>query len=257
MTQDKHKLLVVDDSELIRKAVAMLLENAGYEVRVAASIAEFDELLASWWPDTILTDVQMPDMTGDELCRRLKSRLLVRVILFSNLPPTQLATLADSAGADGFISKLAGFSELPDSLAKILHATQTEESDDAAASSSTYKVVLLDDTDLGREVTGTVLAREGFDVRIASTLEEFGDVFGHWDPNAILTVPKLGDLPEGEVCRHLKAKMGAHTVPILFFSNESNEGLVDLARRFGADDALSKLDGFDELFKKLRRVCEG
>lgn len=256
MTKDKHKLLVVDDSELIRKAVSMLLDNAGYDVRVAASIAEFDDLLAIWWPDTILTDVQMPDMTGDELCRRLKSRLLVRVILFSNLPPTQLATLAESAGADGYISKLAGFSELPNRLAEILHATPEEENSDAPKVGQ-FKVVLLDDTDLGREVTGTVLAREGFDVRIASTLDEFGDTFDHWDPNAILTVPQLGDLPEGEVCRHLKARMGARAVPILLFSNESNEGMVDLARRFGADDALSKLDGFDELFTKLRRVCEG
>ena len=70
-------------------------------------------------------------------------------------------------------------------------------------------------------------------------------------------VAEVGDLPEGEVCRHLKARMGARAVPILLFSNESNEGMVDLARRFGADDALSKLDGFDELFTKLRRVCEG
>ena len=252
MSSSKHKLLVIDDSDLIRKAVAMLLENAGYEVEVAAHVAEFDDLLTSWWPDTILTDVQMPDMTGDELCRSLKRRLLVRVVLFSNLPPARLAELAESSGADGYISKLEGFASLPDKLADILRATSSITTSEVPEAG---RVILVDDMELGQEVTGTVLAREGFEVRIVANLDEFSKVFATWTPQVILTIPKLTGTEEGEVCQLLKDRMGAKSVPIVFFSDDSSLALSTLAERWGADDGLSKVVGYDKLFKKLRQLC--
>ena len=69
-----RKALVVDDSMLIRHTVCRFLEKRGFEVQSATNGVEALELLASLQPDLIITDMQMPHMTGSELITALKAR---------------------------------------------------------------------------------------------------------------------------------------------------------------------------------------
>ncbi len=65
--------LVVDDSMLIRHTVCRFLEARGYSVRAATNGAEAAELLQSLTPDLIVTDMEMPRMTGSELIGVVKA----------------------------------------------------------------------------------------------------------------------------------------------------------------------------------------
>ena len=64
-------ILVIDDSQTIRKMVECHLSQAGYRVVMAADAERGLELAASLRPDLILLDHQLPGTTGDEVCRRL------------------------------------------------------------------------------------------------------------------------------------------------------------------------------------------
>jgi CheY-like chemotaxis protein len=64
-------ILNVDDNEIHRYAVSQLLSHQGFAVKEAASGAEALELARNQ-PDAILLDINMPDMDGFEVCRRLK-----------------------------------------------------------------------------------------------------------------------------------------------------------------------------------------
>lgn len=66
--------LVVDDSMLIRYTVCRFLEERGYTVESATNGAEALEVLARVKPDLIVTDMQMPLMSGTELITALKSK---------------------------------------------------------------------------------------------------------------------------------------------------------------------------------------
>ena len=66
--------LVVDDSMLIRHTVCRFLEEHGFEVETATNGLEAVALLDSHLPDLIITDMQMPKMTGPELITELKRR---------------------------------------------------------------------------------------------------------------------------------------------------------------------------------------
>ena len=65
--------LVVDDSMLIRHTVCRFLEERGFIVEAATNGLEALELLATLEPDIIITDIQMPRMSGVELISALKN----------------------------------------------------------------------------------------------------------------------------------------------------------------------------------------
>src|SRR3954468_16527005 len=64
-------ILVIDDSQTIRKLVECHLSQAGYRVALAGSAERGLEMAASLRPDLILLDHQLPGTTGDQVCRRL------------------------------------------------------------------------------------------------------------------------------------------------------------------------------------------
>ena len=114
-----RKVLIVDDSDVQLYFEERALLRAGFEVRTANSLDRFDEIFKMWRPDIVLTDVQMPDIRGDDLCKVLKQRMgssQTPVVLFSSLPDAELAVLARQCHADGFLSKQAGLERLAEEL---------------------------------------------------------------------------------------------------------------------------------------------
>jgi len=65
--------LVVDDSMLIRYTVCRFLEERGFAVESATNGAEALQILGRVHPDLVVTDMQMPEMSGSELITALKS----------------------------------------------------------------------------------------------------------------------------------------------------------------------------------------
>jgi two-component system, OmpR family, alkaline phosphatase synthesis response regulator PhoP len=67
-----RKILVADDESHILHVVSLKLRNAGYEVLMARDGQEALELAQQEHPDLLITDYHMPQLSGLELCRRLK-----------------------------------------------------------------------------------------------------------------------------------------------------------------------------------------
>src|SRR3974377_797371 len=72
------KILVVDDTETNIKLLRALLKGGGYEVVTAACGMDALNAAASENPDLILLDIMMPDLTGYEVCQRLRSEPVTR-----------------------------------------------------------------------------------------------------------------------------------------------------------------------------------
>jgi CheY-like chemotaxis protein len=77
-----RNVLVVDDSMLIRHTVCRYLEGIGYEVEAATNGQEALDLLrdGEYHPDLIVTDMQMPKISGSELITALKEKAGTREI---------------------------------------------------------------------------------------------------------------------------------------------------------------------------------
>src|SRR2546427_3463586 len=113
MTSHKTRVLVVDDEPAMREVLEMLLQKWGFEVRVASDGTEGRELAESYDPDIVISDVVMPQLSGLELLRSLKSGNPDRpVILVTAQGSIDLAVEAMKQGAQDFITKPLDYPKL-------------------------------------------------------------------------------------------------------------------------------------------------
>lgn len=102
------KLLVVDDTPRNLKLLADLLGVKGYAVVTAASGPEALAKVETEPPDLVLLDVVMPEMSGYEVCQKLREdpvTAMLPVIMVTALDPTQERVKGIDAGADDFLTK--------------------------------------------------------------------------------------------------------------------------------------------------------
>lgn len=100
-------ILNVDDTDAARYAKSRILSRAGYRVIEAASGQEALNLAQSETPDLVLLDTKLPDINGFEVCRRLKSDPLTRMVLVLQTSASYVATpdkvRALDSGADNYL----------------------------------------------------------------------------------------------------------------------------------------------------------
>ncbi len=80
-TKAMRKILVVDDSPMLREMISGLLHKTGLSIAVAKDGSEAKEKIISDPPDLVVLDVVMPNMNGYELCRWVKSNGATKHIL--------------------------------------------------------------------------------------------------------------------------------------------------------------------------------
>lgn len=103
-----NRILVADDEAHIRNVVSMKLRNAGYEVLTAMDGEEALEIAAAERPDLLITDYQMPYVSGLELCTQLRQNqatCAIPAIMLTargfDLEPEEMS----SAGIEAVLSK--------------------------------------------------------------------------------------------------------------------------------------------------------
>ena len=107
-----RKVLVVDDEPQITRVLRTSLGAQGYLVRTAGDGDEALEVMRSWPPDLIITDLSMPNMGGIELCRRIRTRSAVPIIVLSVRGEEKPKVEALDAGADDYVTKPFNMNEL-------------------------------------------------------------------------------------------------------------------------------------------------
>jgi two-component system KDP operon response regulator KdpE len=108
----QRNILVVDDESQITRVLRTALSGHGYSVRTAADGDEALEVMRQWIPDLVITDLSMPNMGGLELCRRIRSKSAVPIIVLSVRGEELLKVEALDSGADDYVTKPFNMNEL-------------------------------------------------------------------------------------------------------------------------------------------------
>jgi len=114
------RVLVVEDEESISDAVSFMLRKEGFEVSVAGTgpeaIEEFDRAGA----DLVLLDLMLPGISGTEVCRQLRSRSNVPVIMLTAKDGEIDKVVGLELGADDYVTKPFSMRELTARIRAVL-----------------------------------------------------------------------------------------------------------------------------------------
>jgi len=111
----QKKILIADDNEHIRESLASILEDEGYAMWIAKDGAEALRKAREIAPDILILDVMMPEMSGYEVCRTLKSDPDLKKIFVLMLSAKGQATekeRGNEVGADEYFEKPFSPSEI-------------------------------------------------------------------------------------------------------------------------------------------------
>lgn len=167
-------LLFIEDDDGIRVALSLALEDEGYEVRQAADGSAGIDEFRRRAPDLVLLDLRLPDMSGFDVCRVLRSESIVPIIMITAQTDTHDMVAGLEAGADDYVTKPVVPKELAARIRAALRRVHLHDKGSAAPPST------FGDIELRRE-QGIVL-KAGAELNLTKTefrlLCEFADHAG-------------------------------------------------------------------------------
>jgi len=125
-----ERILVVDDQRTNAEMVAGLLRNLGYDVQIAMDGAAALERVRAAPPDLLVSDINMPQMNGYELCRHLRAdpaTALLPVILITSTEANTERIKGIEAGADDFLMKPVNWPELFGRVKRLLRVKALQD----------------------------------------------------------------------------------------------------------------------------------
>ena len=108
MAVERTRVLVVDDALSVRRSMQQLLGDAGYDVVAAADGFEAIEQIRLKRPALVLTDLEMPNLNGLELTRRVREVpqwMAIPIIMITSRAGDKHRQIADEAGVDVYLTK--------------------------------------------------------------------------------------------------------------------------------------------------------
>ncbi len=157
--QIRDKVLIIEDEQRISNFIATILETNGYDTLTALSGASARSMISSHCPDLILLDLGLPDMDGLDILREVRAWSSLPVIVVSARTRERDKVQALDMGADDYIEKPFGASELLARIRTAIRHTRTQSGNEGIAQSGRFTVggltidygkhhVLVDGTDV-------------------------------------------------------------------------------------------------------------
>ena len=141
MSNNKYKILVVEDDRGIAGFVQTVLETNGYQVLTAHCCRQGLLMWTSHVPDLVVLDLGLPDMDGEEFIRAVRKESPVPIIVLSARTEESDTVSALDLGANDYITKPFGTGEL---LARVRAVLRTSRYHAAASSAVSFGDLVID-----------------------------------------------------------------------------------------------------------------
>jgi signal transduction histidine kinase len=244
------RVLVVDDSDTVRKIIRRGLEGAGYGVTEARNGPEALQLIEAGSFDLVTLDIDMPGINGFDVCAGLRSlearlaRAHTPVILITGNDTFEDRQRGFVVGVADFIVKPVKEGELVARVERILKAEQRLTG---------LTALVTDDSVVTRRVVASSLREQGLTVLEAESGEAALAVLGRPDcpVDILITDVDMPGMDGGELCRRIRTSLGMPWLPIIFLSGMAEKGSLLEMFRAGATDYLIKPFAKEELIARI------
>ena len=172
MSNNKYKILVVEDDHNILSMIQTVLDMGGYQVLTAQRCQQGILMLSSHVPDLVVLDLGLPDMDGEEFIRITRRSSMIPIIVLSARSEEKDKIAALDLGANDYITKPFGTGEL---LARVRASLRINRMNLQAAVPSS--VFTLDDLEIDYDrrqvsVAGKVIHVTQIEYNILSLLSQ-------------------------------------------------------------------------------------
>ena len=99
------RILIVEDEKKIARFLELELTHEGYEVQTAGDGRSGLEQAQSWQPDLLILDLMLPELSGIEVCRRLRHDSDVPIIMLTAKDDVSDKVMGLDMGADDYMTK--------------------------------------------------------------------------------------------------------------------------------------------------------
>jgi adenylate cyclase len=244
----KLLVLLADDSDLIHRHTVPILTANEYDVAEAWDGRQALEMLRSNAPDLLLTDVEMPNMNGYELCRTLKedeATAGIPVVICSSLGEAADLERGFDAGADDYLVKPV----VPEELISRLHSLLATR-----MVSARERVLVVDDSAAIRHLVADCLRRQGFKVETAVDGQDGLAKASATPPDLVLTDYDMPRMTGFELVLALRRNIGTRDVPIVMLTARDTQRDQAQMRAAGLTSYLIKPFGTDKCIAIVERV---
>ncbi|ETR72296.1 MAG: response regulator receiver modulated metal dependent phosphohydrolase [Candidatus Magnetoglobus multicellularis str. Araruama] len=246
--QNAPNILLVEDSSMIRKYIRRVLSP------LDASITDAEDGLIAMHKiknnsfDLIITDIDMPNMDGIELCQQLKKQANTRgipIIMVSTLDADEDIDRGFQAGASVYISKTDVQDRLCDTVSDVLSKTSLRKR---------QLILVIDDSLIIRSIVEEGLSQAGFKVLTAVNGKDALDVITVSKPDLILCDIAMPVMDGFELCRIIQADDSLKLSPFVVMSTNSERGHMKRMLEIGAAAYIVKPFNIDQLVFLVEKI---
>ena len=243
---DFKTILLVDDSTFIHKMVETTLSDEKINMLHAYNGEEGIDTAVKNLPDLIITDIEMPEKNGFELCRELKKREQTReipIIIQSSLSSGYNFDKGFEAGADDYITKPLVAEELISRINNFIF--KPEEKRETIAVSDSSRMI--------RNMVIKGLEKQGFRAIETESPEELKEICRREKIDMFIISQIFRDITGRDTVRILRKNPEYRKTPVIMLS--SREGTLDQRknRSAGINDFISKPFSMDRLIVSVEK----
>lgn len=246
--ENNPRILIVDDSAIIRSVLTKQLELYGAEVTQAEDGEKaWEEALRADF-DLIIADVDMPRLNGIDLCQRLKDNVITRgipVIIVSSRDKDKDIDQGFKAGATAYISKSEVHNQLIETIEKVL--TQSRFSHN-------HCILLVDDSATIRQIVSKALEETGFQVMTAENGNHALTSIKEKRPDIIISDINMPEMDGIEFCKRIHADPDLAIIPFVIMSTNSDRAIMRRMLGWGASGYLVKPFNVEQVVITIERL---
>ncbi len=249
----KPTILYTDDSDMMHHLVVPALREEGYEVWQAWDGREAVELLdqAGGKVDLILSDVEMPLMSGCQLCRNVRSSFTedIPFILLTSLDTEEAIMEGFASGADDYLLKPVVLSELLDRVRRWLNDRNPHKV------VRTERILVVDDSQAIRIMIIKALTSQGFQVDEAEDGLAALSRLREKEYHLLVTDFEMPRMDGLELCQRLRqGEAGDPLLPIVFATSRTSKTDTVKMRSIGVQAVIGKPFNPDRVSAEVERV---
>lgn len=245
------RLMLVDDSKLIRKKLTDVLTRAGHTI--VCECESGDEALdkyRAFKPDIVTMDINMPGMNGIEATAIIINNYPdAKIIIVSANSQERLILEGINKGASCFIVKPFADDHVirtVNRLAADIMKRDNHKKDLPAPADLNFDenisglILIVDDSKLVLQVTSDILKKDGHNVITAQTGKDGIELAKTGNPDLIILDVVLPDIDGYDVLKELKKDEFTKNIPVIMYTSKTKKDDILLAMKLGVVDYISK-----------------